>query len=151
MNKNIIAILFIVWLTGCASLPSNTSYGDQNSTQERVQKLLQSKSDVSLVLTVPSSVQYLANAMQLAAIQSGSDTNAVIALVTALKQNNGKSLTVVGDNDSITAATIISAINKLNGTKSTSKIYFAGEQKYSDKIKATADKAGIQFESVIYP
>lgn len=101
-------------------------------------------------MEVPSAGNAISNTVMLASIKSGADSIAVIDLVNMLKKNV-KTVTVIGSNDAIVAATIESAVKRMAGTSSTSKIYFVGEQKYGDELKVLSAKTGIQIDFISYP
>ena len=150
MKNHLIIISFLVaTLTACAttSTSSNTGVSDKNA---KITALLKSKDDVSLIMEVPSAGNAISNTVMLASIKSGADSIAVIDLVNMLKKNV-KTVTVIGSNDAIVAATIESAVKRMAGTSSTSKIYFVGEQKYGDELKVLSAKTGIQIDFISYP
>lgn len=150
MKINLILISFLaLTLAACAtaSTSSNTGASDKNA---KIEALLKVKNDVSVIMEVPSAGNAISNTIMLASIKSGADTTAVIDLVNMLKKNVNTA-TVIGSNDAIVAATIESAVKRVSGTGSTSKIYFVGEQKYGDELKVLSDKTGIQIDFISYP
>lgn len=150
MKINLIIISFLMaTLTACATSSTNSNTGI-SSKAAKIEALLKVKNDVSLIMEVPAASNSISNTIMLASIKSGADTTAVIDLVNMLKKNVN-TVTVIGSNDAIVAATIESAVKRVSGTGSTSKIYFVGEQKYGDELKVLSTKTGSQIDFVSYP
>lgn len=105
----------------------------------------------SFVIIVPSADDAASNAMMLARIKGGKQTQSVRTLSGILKKGSDKPVIVTGDHDGITAATIGSAMNSLKGARSTVRLFFIGDASYGPELKKKADALGIQFTVVPYP
>ena len=152
MKINLILISFLaLTLIACATTSTNSNTGVYGK-ETKIEALLKVKNDVSLIMEVPAASNAISNTIMLASIKSGADSTAVIDLVNMLRKNvNTVTVTVIGSNDAIVAATIESAVNRMAGSSSSAKIYFVGEQKYGDELKALSAKTGIQIDSINYP
>ena len=150
MKINLILISFLaLTLIACATTSTNSNTG-VSGKETKIEALLKVKNDVSLIMEVPAASNAISNTIMLASIKSGADSTAVIDLVNMLRKNVN-TVTVIGSNDAIVAATIESAVNRMAGSISSAKIYFVGEQKYGDELKALSAKTGIQIDSINYP
>lgn len=140
-----VLILLITMLTSCAT-PSGTA-------KSRFSALTKVKNDVSLVMEIPSANNAISNQIMVSSMKAGigDDGPPVVNLAAILKDPNTKSIAVLGDSDAVTAATIEAALKRLQGFKSSAKLYFVGEAGYGQALKAQADAAGINFEAVVYP
>jgi hypothetical protein len=72
-------------------------------------------------------------------------------ITTLLKNPDGKDFGVIGNNDTVTAATIEIALKNMEGIKSFSKMYFAGNKQYFPKLNELAKSVGVEFEGIPYP
>lgn len=136
-------------ISGCATQNSvNTNEG----LNSRIKALeVKSGGQDALIVVVPSANNAISDAMMLAAIKGGTQSNAVQTLTGMLKKEGGKPIAVMGDHDGITAATIESAMDNLQGTRSTAKVFFIGDSSYGPELKKKADTLGILLEVVPYP
>lgn len=150
MNKTLLILaLSGIFLTGCATTPSASSSQGMSARVSAFTKKINDKSAVFVV--VPSANNAISNGMMVASIKGGADTAPVMQLVSMLKNPNSKPIAVTSDSDAIAAATIESAISKLNGYKPAAKVYYVGDASYGADLKATADAAGVKLEVVPYP
>lgn len=105
----------------------------------------------SFVIIVPSADDAASNAMMLARIKNGEQTQSVKTLSGILKKGSDKPIIITGEHDGMTAATIDSAMDSLKGARSTVRLFFIGDINYGPALKKKADALGIQFEVVPYP
>lgn len=89
----------------------------------------------------------------LASLKAGSGSTTVDSLTTLLKSGKYQQIAVFSENDGsdeITAATIEAALKRVSGIKTTSTLYFIGEESYGVALQEKAQAAGVDFKPINY-
>ncbi|MGN6388912.1 MAG: hypothetical protein ACTHL1_05325, partial [Burkholderiaceae bacterium] len=90
----------------------------------------------------------ISNAMIVAALKSGSDSEAVNALVEALRHSGKTALAVYGESDAVTAATVERAMKRLQGFTPAGKLIFVGAKSYAENLRVEAEALGVPFDAI---
>jgi len=159
MKKTIFlfSIVVVTALAACMTPPPRSGDHMVSNQQtipeesERIQALLDAGKNFSLVITVPAANNMLSNGVSTGVLKIGSGSAPADSLLDILRGEKEQTIAVVGKSDMLTASTIKTAIQQLNGNPTATTILFAGAPKYVKKLQRLADKANVPFEGVAFP
>jgi hypothetical protein len=120
------------------------------SVNSRIGALAKKYPDV-LIVEVQSSSNLISNKLILASIKAGANTTTSDAIVNLLSKKTVNPIAVVGEDDSLSAATLERALEAGKGKISGSRVVFVGNPEYKNSLAKAANNSGVSFDFIPSP
>ena len=143
----VLCVLSVV--TACSFMPSDSP--PPSHLKSKLYRLYNSVGKQVSVLEITPGSSAFADQVLAKSLNLGLLTPPVEQLVAKLTQAQGGKVAVIGENDELAAATILSALQNLNGLKPTATLYFVGDARYAAELQSAAAKAKLNFQAISYP
>jgi hypothetical protein len=149
MQKFLSAVVALIMVNACSFMPNNPL--PPSHQKSKLYRLYNNVGKQVSVLEITPGSTVFADQVLAKSLNLGLLTPPVEQLVAKLTLAQGGKVAVIGENDELAAATILSALQNLNGLKPTATLYFVGDARYAPALKSAAAAASLSFQAIAYP
>jgi len=151
MKKILSALLVLGLVSACTFMPPSPSPTPPSHLKSKLYRLYNTVGKQVNVLEITPGSSAFADQVLAQSLKLGLLTPAVEELVAKLAQAPSGKVAVIGESDELAAATILSALQNLNGLKPSATLYFVGESRYAPALQSAAAAASLSFQAIAYP
>lgn len=149
MKKNLSALLVFSLVSACTFMPPSPT--PPSHLKSKLYRLYNTVGKQVNVLEITPGSSAFADQVLAQSLKLGLLTPAVEELVAKLAQAPSGKVAVIGESDELAAATILSALQNLNGLKPSATLYFVGEARYAPALQSAAASASLNLQVITYP
>jgi hypothetical protein len=153
--SSILLVLTALIFAGCAARHHHEPAGGSNDSDARHQEArIAFPGKTYYFAYVPSSKNFLEDRRQANALKEGSGTprSRELGDVLASSANGVVRMAVSGPNDTLTALTLLDALNRVKGARFNAlEVAFVGGDAYAAEMKAAVESLGGTFIHIPYP
>lgn len=140
-----LAMLLSLFLSACAATGGS-------SDQKKRFSSIGNKYPNAAIVVVESAGNFLSNKILLASIKAGTSTTTSDAILKLLLNENSKFIVaIMGDDESLSAATLERAMLDGKGKVSGSKAVFVGGSEYKEQLSKAAAESGVDLDFINTP